>query len=147
MGLDMYLNARRIAFDGERLHRAIVDSLGTEAPKTVTDSGYYVVALVTTWRKANQVHAWFVDNVQSGIDDQREYSVDRQQLEDLLDRCQKVQADHSLAARLLPTRGGFFFGSTDYDELYFADVDFTIDELQKALEIEGAWEFFYGSWW
>ena len=27
------------------------------------------------WRKANQIHKWFVDNVQGGIDDCRPYPV------------------------------------------------------------------------
>ena len=36
------------------------------------------------WRKANQIHAWFVDNVQGGKDDCEEYSVSRSQLGQLL---------------------------------------------------------------
>ena len=42
--------------------------------------------------------------------------------EELLDRCNKVLGDHSLADYLLPTKDGFFFGGTAYDEWYFDDV-------------------------
>ena len=39
-----------------------------------------------------------------------------------------------VAAALLPTQGGFFFGSTEYDQWYMADIEETIDILTKALE-------------
>ena len=32
------------------------------------------------WRKANQIHKWFVDNVQDGVDDCGEYKVTKEQL-------------------------------------------------------------------
>ena len=38
--------------------------------------------------------------------------------------CDKVLDDNSLAEELLPTRSGFFFGSTDYDEWYFEDIKY-----------------------
>jgi hypothetical protein len=41
---------------------------------------------------------------------------------DLLDCCNRVLEDHSLAEELLPTTEGFFFGDTEYDEYYFDDV-------------------------
>lgn len=43
------------------------------------------------WRKANQIHQWFVDNIQDGVDDcgwHRE--VTEQDLKSLLDTCQTV---------------------------------------------------------
>ena len=48
--------------------------------------------------------------------------IDREQVEELIDRCDQVLANNSLAEELLPTTSGFFFGSTDYDEYYFEDV-------------------------
>ena len=39
-----------------------------------------------------------------------------------------------VAAELLPTQGGFFFGSTEYDQWYMADIDETIDILTNVLE-------------
>lgn len=44
----------------------------------------YVVEAVAYWRKANQIHRWFVENVQGGDDDCREYYVSREQLKELL---------------------------------------------------------------
>ena len=39
-----------------------------------------------------------------------------------------------VAEELLPTQGGFFFGSTDYDQWYMQDIDNTIEILEKVLE-------------
>lgn len=55
------------------------------------------------------------------------------QVEDLVENCNKVLADHSLADELLPSKAGFFFGSTDYDEWYFNDVESVRDSFEKLL--------------
>ena len=46
----------------------------------------------------------------------------------------KYIANPELAEELLPTQDGFFFGSTNYDEYYMADIEDTIDILQHALD-------------
>jgi hypothetical protein len=43
-------------------------------------------------------------------------------------------ANPDIAEALLPTQGGFFFGSTSYDQWYMEDIIDTIDILTKALE-------------
>ena len=42
------------------------------------------------WRKANQIHQWFVDNVQNGVDDCGYYEVTKEQLTELLEIVDKV---------------------------------------------------------
>lgn len=42
------------------------------------------------WRKANQIHNWFVKNVQNGVDEGDIYEVSKEQLQELLKVCQKV---------------------------------------------------------
>jgi hypothetical protein len=117
------------------------------------------------WRKANAIHKWFVDNVQGGEDDCEYYEVTKEQLEELLEICEKVKNDSiiedgwikngerfangmwcpiyeegktianpEVAQELLPTQGGFFFGSTEYDEFYMDDIISTIDILTKVLK-------------
>ena len=54
---------------------------------------------------------------------------------DLIDRCKRVLADHSLAEELLPTQSGFFFGSTEYSEWYFHDVEDVLKTFEKCLPI------------
>lgn len=94
----------------------------------------YVIEDVGYWRKANQIHKWFVDNVQGGVDDCSKYEVDVEKLKELLKICKKVKKDHSLAEQLLPTQSGFFFGGTSYDEYYFYDIDTTIKILTPLLK-------------
>ena len=50
-----------------------------------------IVEDVAYWRKANQIHNWFVENVQGGNDNCEEYYVSRDQLQDLLDICLEVR--------------------------------------------------------
>lgn len=44
------------------------------------------------WRKANHIHAWFVENVQGGNDDCSYYTVTEDNLMDLKEVCEKVVA-------------------------------------------------------
>ena len=39
-----------------------------------------------------------------------------------------------IAAALLPTCDGFFFGSTEYDQWYMDDINQTIEILTEVLE-------------
>ena len=49
------------------------------------------------WRKANQIHAWFVDKVQDGEDDcDYHHEVTKEILEELLDTCETVLASCEL---------------------------------------------------
>lgn len=86
------------------------------------------------WRKANQIHNWFVENVQDGEDNCGSYYVTRDQLEELKELCINVLANKELAEDLLPTGAGFFFGSTTYDEYYYADLNDTIGIITRCLE-------------
>lgn len=56
------------------------------------------------------------------IDNMTLISIDREDAEELLERCHMVLEDHSRADELLPTTSGFFFGNTEYNEEYFQDV-------------------------
>ena len=44
------------------------------------------------WRKANQIHNWFVENVQNGVDNCEYFIVKKEQLEKLLNLCIQVKA-------------------------------------------------------
>lgn len=86
------------------------------------------------WRKANQIHNWFVENVQGGEDDCKQYYVELDQLKQLVEVCKSVVDDISLAEELLPTRKGFFFGAYEYDEYYIQDLEDTIEMLTPVIE-------------
>ena len=46
----------------------------------------------------------------------------------------KVITNPEECAAILPTQGGFFFGSTDYDEYYIQDLETTIKIITEVLE-------------
>ena len=52
-------------------------------------------------------------------------------INELIQRAEEVLEDKSRAAELLPTRSGFFFGSTDYNDYYFDNLKKIIDTMEK----------------
>ena len=141
-----------------------------------------IIDEVGYWRKANQIHNWFVNHVQHGVDDCEYHNeVTKEILEKLLDICQRVLnscemvdgqikngytmnqdgqripimeegkyiKDSSVAEKLLPNCSGFFFGGTDYDEYYIADIKSTIDIITRVLEttdFEKEMIYYVSSW-
>lgn len=152
MGLDSYLFKKNYVRQGEwikpEFRTEVEVKTGGEIDKNIKPERVrYIVEEVAYWRKANQIHNWFVQNVQGGIDNCQNSYVSREKLEELLDVCSKVIADNSLAETILPTGSGFFFGSTEYDEWYYTDVSNTIEYLTEILSDEDADEFeYYASW-
>ena len=95
------------------------------------------------WRKANQIHKWFVDL--SGEEDKcQKISVTGRQILELVDICKQVLEDHSKAEELLPVQEGFFFGSYEYDDWYFQDLEYTVKKLENVNPDD---EFIYQTSW
>lgn len=69
MGLDMYL---------------------LKGKKELANDNWEVLKEVGYLRKANQIHAWMVDNVQDGEDDCGYYEVSREKVEELHEVCAKI---------------------------------------------------------
>ena len=60
----------------------------------------------------------------------------------------QIVEEVSVAEELLPTQGGFFFGSTDYDEWYLDNVKKTYEGLAALnLEEQHEGEYVYQSSW
>ena len=62
---------------------------------------------------------------------------------------QEILEDNSLAEDLLPTQCGFFFGSVEYDEYYFEDLEITIEQCKKIInehDFENNHLIYYSSW-
>ena len=101
------------------------------------------------WRKSNQIHSWFVENCQDGIDECQSSEVSREDLEELLELCYKVVHKKANPEEILPTTGGFFFGSTAIDAFYMEDIKSTISILERAIA-KTDWEkeivFYRASW-
>lgn len=107
------------------------------------------------WRKANAIHAWFVDNCQGGIDECQRSEVHPEQLAQLRSVCGDAltaynSGDRVKAGEILTPRSGFFFGSTDVDDWWAEDVQRTISEIDRVLRLAaatGGCTFWYQSSW
>lgn len=154
MGLDMYLTGKRYMskyFDAEDTGKIekINEVFGVEGIEDGDYGAQEVTFRLGYWRKANAIHKWFVDKCQDGVDECQETFINREQLMELRDTCKTVLDDMSKAEEFLPSTNGFFFGSTDYDEYYKQDLEYTVERLEKILKdpaLEKC-DFYYQSSW
>lgn len=157
MGLDMYLTGERYlwSFPENNPDRSIAESVRNLFPELKGKEVKSVRVEMGYWRKANQIHKWFVDNCQNGVDECQETYVGTEKLAELLNTCRAVLAGRGTAAgeanarAMLPTQGGFFFGSTEYDDYYWDDIEHTVKLLEGIVnneELKG-WDFYYRSSW
>jgi hypothetical protein len=108
--------------------------------------------MVTTWRKFNALHNWFVKNVQDGVDDCDEYEVTQDHLE-MLELTLEMVFDEKnqgedAQKKLLPTKSGFFFGGTEYDDYYFKEAKRTLALIKDLREEDTTnYKFYYSSSW
>ena len=143
MGLDMYLTRRTYIGND---YKKPEEQTKIDVPGVKQERVSYIIENVDYWRKANQIHNWFVENVQNGEDDCREAYVSADNLNELLDIVKQVLDDHSLAESLLPTTSGCFSESQEFDDDYFSDLEETERILESALQEKDA-EFYYSSSW
>lgn len=152
MGLDMYLYKKTYVknwdfMTDEEKHEIVVKRGGKVVESIKPERIAYIVEQVGYWRKANAIHKWFVDNVQEGEDDCKEYYVDTEKLKELLNECNKVLDKEAEPEDVLPSESGFFFGSTEYDEWYYNDIEQTKKMIEELLAEEETGDFYYRSSW
>ena len=168
MGLDMYLSKKTYVKQWshnkpEEQFEVSVKKGGVTFPDIKTDRISYVTEEVAYWRKANQIHGWFVNNCEEVVADVK-YYVTRENLEELLETCKKVVEmlnsstkttkkvvsgwsggeemytdievyDTEDILEILPPTQGFFFGSDSIDEWYKKDIEDTIKILEDELSV------------
>lgn len=156
MGLDMFLNRKR------DLNWEEIQGLQDKFPETKNPI-YGIKEEIAYWRKANQIHNFFMKKDVNGED--RQADVDINDIKELLKICKRLKrelrltkgkihtgtrftkdgkkeiyeegeiiANPKLAEELLPTRAGFFFGDTDYDSYYYEQICEAIPILQKIVD-------------
>ena len=123
MGLDMHLYAKN-KNTGE-----------------ATEVGY--------WRKANQIHNFFITDLAKGEDDCKPIPVTREDLINLRYECTRVLENRGLAPILLPRIRGCFFGSTAIDADYFEELEDTIGMISRVLSEypQDEYTFYYRASW
>lgn len=98
------------------------------------------------FRKVNFLFKYYEDR--GKMYDQWYAFTDADDIDDIIDKCEQVLQDHSLADELLPTQSGFFFGGTDYDDWYFSDVKDCLRQMKNYRELlkDGVTGYVIFSW-
>jgi len=148
MGLDMYLSKKTYIganYEHRKIEGTIALTKNGEEIKINLKRVSEIIESIGYWRKANHIHNWFVENVQDGEDDCKDYYVSDSALKKLLEDCKQALKNKAEAATVLPTKEGFFFGGTDYDEYYFKNIEETIKIVETCLSEDG--DYYYTSSW
>ena len=143
MGLDMYLYLRKYESCGQwdkdfqkkkkDFYPVELKELGETITRnnSMSKQTEYKVAY---WRKANQVHNYFVQKCANGENDCKPVYVELGDLKELVSLCKEVIEDPKKAEAKLPTTSGFFFGSSKYDEYYKQDLEYTVEQLEPIIK-------------
>jgi len=147
MGLDQYLTRRTYVKNWdhhpeEKKHKVTVKR-GRSIRKDIKPERIsYVIEEIGYWRKANQIHKWFVENCQDGTDDCRDAYVAHESLKELLGICKTVWNSIELVdARVA---NGYTF--KDGKEVPIMEDGKTIKDPSTAIELlPGVKGFFFGN--
>ena len=146
MGLDQYFTARKGTWNSfGRWDAEEGKKDNTEYPAALNVFADYIFEQnfkstqikidyqIGYFRKFNALHSYIVKNYADGVDECQDIWLTKKGIEKLLEVLKQVSEDHSKAPELLPTQSGFFFGSTEYDEYYFADVEEAIKLFEMII--------------
>lgn len=152
MGLDMYLEKRTYVknwdfMKPEERITVTVTQRGKPFPGIDPSKVTSIIEEAGYWRKANAIHAWFVEHVQDGKDDCNYYYVSKEQLQKLLDTVNRVlEASHLIYGSV--TVGIRFEGGKGepFVEVPIREEEETIEDATVAEELLPTQSgFFFGS--
>lgn len=158
MGLDMYLYAEKYisqsnlskedAFKKNPMYLELVDYLDNLREVVDNEAGGFVINIpVGYWRKFNALHGYIVENFADGVDNCQDISLNRIDLEIILEVLSEIKQDPSKAMELMPPTQGFFFGGYEIDDWYMAQLDYTILTFKNLLSKSELNYFVYKASW
>ena len=149
MGLDQYFEIQKKRSEKEleeEIRRIFINEQPSD--QEIENMAYF--------RKFNALQNYFEEKF--NLDNCEKVIMEDYIYEDLLDRTTKVLTAHQqktqteaeeIAIKLLPNTEGFFYGSQEYDEYYYEDVEKLIDDLQrmKKMELDDDEDIIYTCWY
>jgi len=149
MGLDMYLTAKLSTYKpyGKEKEHKVRPAIRKALPEMFDIGNIGTISVsfeAGYWRKANQIHAWFVKNVQDDKDDCGDYYVSRENLEKLKADCKKVikSLEKKKTDSSVQIKTGFMKGKDVYEQVpVYSDKD--LKEARTTLPATSG--FFFGS--
>lgn len=151
MGLDMYLYNEEYIGDWESqpammVKWGVVNSVIPAPDHMKGNHHYYIKNQVGYWRKANAIHAWFIHNCADDVDDCTDVYVPLEKLTELRDICLAIIEEPDRAEFMLPTQVGFFFGSSEYNEWYMEQIEYTVQVIDYVLTLPYPNIIYRASW-
>ena len=152
MGLDMYLSAKKYLWslndEDKHLQEAINELIDLEPTMrsrfrgcSLLVKGIEIEAMY--WRKAYEIHNWFIKEIQNGVDDCGEYFVPHYRIQDLISLCRKAidEKDSTLLGKDVTHDEG--------DQWFWDNLKHTVEELTIALYAlpESHYSLYYQSSW
>ena len=146
MGLDMYLSKKTHVKNWdhqtpEQKHQVSVNKGGVPHPHIKPERVSQIEERVAYWRKSNHIHRWFVDNVQDGEDNCREYYVEKEQLRELVNLCKQVNEIIRKAPKKMVVVVTGWQGGKEIKEPHEV-YDITSTEIEELLPTQEG--FFFG---
>lgn len=100
---------------------------------------------IAYWEEANQIHYWFVMNIQKGKDDKRNHHTGKDVIKRLIKTCEELyelyekkgHIDDELikeAKEKMPPKDGIQFGENEINEKYFEQIQATLKMLKRTLK-------------
>jgi hypothetical protein len=153
MGLDMYLYASK--YESRSQYRG-----GNEKgfyPENLRDFQNDMIErnfiskdtryMVGYWRKFNALHNYIVRTFADGVDDCKPIYLSSSDIDDILNTLRKARDNKEKVNEILPTQRGCFFGSQEYDEWYWRDVEYSIRLFEELITIKDEYEIYYEASW
>lgn len=125
-------NGEKVVLDYPDILKELQKDINVRDFNSKTETAFYKVGY---WRKFNALHAYIVKNFAAGRDECQDILLTKRNINDLLSILKQVKEFPDKAEDLLPTSDGFFFGSLEYDDLYFDNVEYSIELFEKILKL------------
>lgn len=141
------------------IHKYFVDINKKRISYELVGGGWFSATNQEGYESNKELFDRIIDRM---ADDCSPIYLEREDLEKLLAICEEITAPNEDTSELikywtiervkelLPTQGGFFFGSTNYDEWYFEDIKDTVKKLKKVLtdfDENSLVDFYYQASW
>ena len=145
MGLDMYLSKKTYVKQWdfkkpEEQFQVTVKLGGKKFDGVKPERISYVTEELMYWRKANQIHGWFVNNG-SEILEEVSYRLTFEDLQNLLDTCKQVlDILNKSEKKVIQVRSGWSGGEEIYSDVEVFDCEDEVSDLLPPTQ-----GFFYGS--
>lgn len=163
LGLDQWLYKKNYVknWDHDK-EKAIINLAGEKTVGIKPERIAYITEEIFYWRKANQIHAFFMADQEDHCQDIHVTPLKLQDLHALctqiINECPlvdgvvgngksfkdgewvqntelgKILSNQELAHKLLPTQEGFFFGNTEYNQYYMEDIVATKEMLDELFK-------------